>query len=245
MFNCPPGFKHLAVIMDGNGRWAAHRRRPRAFGHLRGVQTLKDIVKTCSKIKIPYLTVFVFSTENWKRSSLEVSLLMKIIQRSLKSYQNMMKQNQIRLHVLGGLKAMNPAIQKLCADVMEETKNGQGLQLIMALNYGGRNEIVQAARKAGELIQAGRLQPKDITEKTLGGFLSSSVFPPPDLIIRTGNVSRLSNFYLWNAAYSEFYVSSVMWPDFTVEHLIKALDFYAGTQRRFGAVGSSPAEGRA
>ncbi len=228
--------KHIAIIMDGNGRWAQNKGHPRTFGHLRGVQTLKHIVQTCVTGKLPYLTVFVFSTENWKRSPLEISVIMKLIKKSLIKYKKLMEKNNIRLHILGDIKKLDPSIQDICTHLVDTTKSHTGLQLIMAINYGGRREIVQALQMAAKHIQSGSLEINNLDEAQVAKFLPSAVFPPPDLIIRTGGVSRLSNFYLWQSAYSEFYVSPVLWPDFNTEELTKALEFYAHTQRRFGAV---------
>lgn len=235
-FNLPAGFKHLAIIMDGNGRWAQEKGWPRHFGHFRGVKALRHIIQTCSDNNVPYLTVFAFSTENWKRSSIEISVIMKLMSRSLLRYRKMMEQNQIRLHIIGNIQPLNPSIQHLCEDIMKSTKVNKGLQLIIAINYGGRSEIVQAIQQIAEKIQSNELHPKDLNESVVSQFIASSRFPPPDLIIRTGAVSRLSNFYLWNAAYSELYISPVLWPDFNELELQQAFNFYNQTKRRFGAI---------
>ena len=237
-FSCPEGFQHLAVIMDGNGRWARKKGWPRYFGHFQGVKSLRQIVKSCSRWKIPYLTVFAFSTENWKRSSVEVSVIMKLMRRALSRYKEELDRNQIRLHVLGDLEELSHPVRALFNDMVERTKNNQGLQLILAVNYGGRREIIQAVRAVSGEVRSGRMNVEDINEKIFSDYLGSSVFPPPDMIIRTGAVSRLSNFYLWSAAYSEIYISSVLWPDFNEVELMKALEFYTRTQRRFGATPS-------
>ena len=234
-FSRPKNFQHLAVIMDGNGRWAQKRGWPRYFGHFRGVKSLRQVVKICSRIGIPYLTVFAFSTENWKRSSIEVSVIMKLMERALSRYKEELSRNQIRIHVLGNIKDLNDSVQKIFNKMTEQTKNHKGLQLIVAVNYGGRREIIQGVRDICEKVKKGDVKLEDIDEDSFSSYLSSSAFPPPDMIIRTGAVSRLSNFYLWGAAYSEIYVSSVLWPDFNEVELMKALDFYNQTQRRFGA----------
>lgn len=238
-FKCPPGFQHLAVIMDGNGRWAEQKGWPRYFGHFRGVNSLRKIVKNCSRIGIPYLTVFAFSTENWKRSSVEVSVIMKLIQRALSKYQEELDRYQIRLRTLGNLEELSPPVRDLFKDMAKKTKDHKGMELIVAVNYGGRREIIQAVqalvKKTVKQAKEEQVKPEDINEKTFSKYLASSLFPPPDMIIRTGAVSRLSNFYLWSAAYSEIYVSSVLWPDFNEEELVRALKFYAETQRRFGS----------
>ncbi len=221
--------------MDGNGRWAKNRGRPRWFGHFRGVKTLRTIVQICRKGEVPYLTVFAFSTENWKRSFKETSIILKLIQKSLIRYQKLMEENQIRLHILGDIHTLDVSFQKICQKLMEKTKNYKGLQLIVAINYGGRREIVQAVRRVIKYVQDKNLNRETVDEQLISQFLPSSVFPPPDLIIRTGAVSRLSNFYLWSAAYSEFYVSPVLWPDFSQKELMSAFHFYQTTQRRFGS----------
>ena len=233
--NCPKDFRHLAVIMDGNGRWAKKRDWPRYFGHFRGVKSLRQMVKNCSRFGIPYLTVFAFSTENWKRSSIEVSVIMKLISRALTRYKEELDRDQIRLHVLGDLEELSRPVRELFYDMVEKTKNNQGLQLIVAVNYGGRREIIRAVRTVSEEVKTGRLKVEEIEEGNFSHYLASSLFPPPDMIIRTGAVSRLSNFYLWSAAYSEIYVSPVLWPDFDEAELVRALEFYRRTQRRFGA----------
>ncbi len=229
-----PKLKHLALIMDGNGRWAKNKGWPRYFGHFRGVKALRHTVKLCSRLNIPFLTVFAFSTENWKRSSLEVSVIVKLIRRTLSRYTEEFKKENIRLRVLGDLEELGRPVQDIFNEVSESTKNNQGLQLIVAVNYGGRREILKALRKVAGQVKEGALKLEDIDEKKISEYLSSSAFPPPDLIIRTGAVHRLSNFYLWSSAYSEIYFSSVLWPDFNEEELTKALNFYAKTQRRFG-----------
>ena len=231
----PLQLQHLAVIMDGNGRWAEKKGWPRYFGHFRGVKSLRQVVKSCSRFGIPYLTVFAFSTENWKRSSIEVSVIMKLMSRSLTRYKQELDRNQIRLHVLGDLDELGSPVRSIFNEMVEKTKNNKGLQLIVAVNYGGRREIIQAVRAVSKAVKEGQLEIENINEDSFYPYIGSSVFPPPDLIIRTGAVSRLSNFYLWTAAYSEIYVSSVLWPEFTEEELIKALEFYTQTQRRFGA----------
>ncbi|MDE0119524.1 MAG: polyprenyl diphosphate synthase [Bdellovibrionales bacterium] len=231
----PLPLQHLAVIMDGNGRWAEKKGWPRYFGHFRGVKSLRQMVKSCSRWGIPYLTVFAFSTENWKRSSIEVSVIMKLMSRSLTRYQQELDRNQIRLHVLGNLEELAPSVRNIFNEMVERTKNNTGLKLIVAVNYGGRQEIIQAVRAISRAVKEGQMEIDNITEDHFYSYMSSSVFPPPDLIIRTGAVSRLSNFYLWTAAYSEIYVSDVLWPDFNEAELKKALHFYTQTSRRFGA----------
>ena len=225
----------MAIIMDGNGRWAKQTGRPRYFGHFRGVQALKRIVQQCSNIGIPYLSVFAFSTENWKRSGREVYVIMKLISRSLARYQKLLKHQKVRIHVLGDLQVLPESLKRAFTAAVDDTKDNTGLNLIIAVNYGGRREIVQTVQNVAQKVKDGLLSISEITEDCISHHLPSSVYPPPNLIIRTGAVSRLSNFYLWGSAYSEFYVSSVLWPDFDEKELEKALKFYMQTQRRFGA----------
>ena len=228
--------RHLAIIMDGNGRWAKQRGWPRHFGHLRGVKALYQTIKNCSHLGIPYLTVFAFSTENWKRPSIEVSLIMKLMGRALTRYKKDLEEYQVRLHVLGDLQQLNHPIQKLFKEMIEHTKNHKGLNLIVAVNYGGKQEIIQAVRALSEKVKTGEVQIEDINEESFSNYLPSSPFPPPDMIIRTGAVSRLSNFYIWGSAYAEIYVSPKLWPDFNTEELTRALKHYKETHRRFGAL---------
>ena len=235
-FSLPDGFQHLAVIMDGNGRWAKKRNWPRWFGHIKGVQALRRMVDLCISLKVPYLSVFAFSTENWKRSSKEVAVIMKLMKRSLNRYKQSLHKNNIRLCVLGSMEVLDSDVQKSFDEVIEYTKDNTGLKLIVMINYGGRQEIISAVRKLAGKLESGSVKLEDIDENLLSGYLPSSRFPPPNLIIRTGNVSRLSNFYLWHSAYSELYISSLLWPDFNEDELLKALSFYAKTPRRFGGI---------
>ena len=230
--------QHLAIIMDGNGRWATQKGWPRFFGHFQGVKALYQIIKICSELDIPYLTVFAFSTENWKRPIREVSLIMKLMGRALTRYKKDFQKYQVRLHVLGDLTKLNNSTQKLFKKMMEDTQNHRGLNLIVAVNYGGRSEIVQAVRSVAKKIKTGDIKPEDINEDNFASHLPSSLFPPPDMIIRTGGVNRLSNFYMWGSAYSEIYISQTLWPDFGGKELAQALKHYEQTPRRFGALPS-------
>lgn len=235
-FKCPSDLKHLAIIMDGNGRWAKAKGWPRYFGHFRGVKIGMDIIKYCVDIKIPYLTLFTFSTENWKRSNTEINILVKLFKKTIIKNKDKLNHNQVRVHILGNLEKFDKVFQNVCHEITESTKNNTGLQLIIALNYGGKREIINAVKIISQKIKEGQIDIKDINENSFSDYLCSSAFPNPDLIIRTGNVSRLSNFYLWSAAYSEIYISSVLWPEFKQEEFIQALEFYNKTQRRFGSV---------
>ena len=235
LFATPP-CGHLAIIMDGNGRWAKQKGWPRHFGHQRGVKALYQTIKDCSDLNIPYLTVFAFSTENWKRPSIEVSLILNLMEKALRHYKKEFKKKQVRLHVLGEVQKLGSSTQKLWKEMIEYTKDHRGLNLIVAVNYGGRKEIVQAVRVLSEKVKKGEVKTDNINEESFSTYLPSSRFPPPDMIIRTGAVSRLSNFYLWGAAYAEIYVSPLLWPDFNTEELVRALKHYQETPRRFGAL---------
>ena len=173
--------QHLAVIMDGNGRWAEKKGWPRYFGHFRGVKSLRQMVKNCSRWGIPYLTVFAFSTENWKRSSIEVSVIMKLMSRSLTRYQQELDRNQIRLHVLGDLEELAPSVRNVFNKMVERTKNNTGLNFIVAVNYGGRREIIQAVRAISQVVKEGHLEIDNINEEGFYSYMSSSIFPPPGL----------------------------------------------------------------
>lgn len=220
---------HIAITMDGNRRWAKDKGYPSAFGHSQGVKAVKEIVKYCATQKIPYLSLFAFSTENWKRASIEVQAIFSLVVESIKKYTPVFMENQIRFHIQGDLTTLPENLKKALTVVSEKTKDNQGLNLILAINYGGKREIIQAVRKW--TLQNSK---KEITEEELETHLSSSQFPSPDLMIRTGGVRRLSNFYLWTSSYSELYFSDLMWPDFTPTELQKAIDYYHSSKRRFG-----------
>ena len=235
-FKCPENLKHAAIIMDGNGRWARSRGWPRYFGHIRGVCALKKVLIACSRWKLPYLSVFAFSTENWKRPGMEVSVIWNLVVKTLNRYKSLLDREQIRLHLAGNLKGLNAKQKKAFESVIEGTKTHKGLQFVVALNYGGRQEIAEGVKTIVEQVVSSKLSLDQINEDIITNSLSTSRFPPPDLIIRTGGVSRISNFYLWNAVYSEMFVSPLLWPEFNEEELLRAFQFYSGTQRRFGEV---------
>ena len=235
----PKGF-HLAVIMDGNGRWALKRHRPRYFGHFRGVRALNQMIQQCSDRGVSYLSVFAFSTENWKRPRGEVSLLMRIFSRAVRRYLDQLKKNQIRLSFVGDKKGLPESVRSLCNRVESQTQTYKGMRLIVALNYGGRWEILEAFKKMAQKIKTGQIKTCELTEEEVKAHLPSKELPFPHLIVRTGGVSRLSNFYLWQAAYSELYVTDVLWPDFNEAELEKAFAFYKKTERRFGTTSKPP-----
>lgn len=225
---------HLAVIMDGNGRWANKRNHRRIFGHIRGARTAKELVEACLEKQIPYLSLFTFSEENRQRPKEEVILLFKLLEKALLKQSFLLKQHQIKLHTLGDLSCFPDNTVAFLNSLKEETKHHKGLNLILALNYGGQQEILNGVKALLIDIQKGNIQPENINKSLFEKYLSSQLFPPPDLIIRTGGELRISNFYLWSAAYSELYFTPVLWPDFTKTELEKALKQFAGTNRRFG-----------
>ncbi len=228
--------QHVAIIMDGNGRWAQLKNRPRSFGHIKGTRVAKKIITECSRIGIKNLTLYAFSTENWYRPQAEVSLLMRILQRYLKKEtSNLIKEN-IRFSVIGDLGQVPANVCQAIEGAMQATSKCTGLHLCFALSYGSRQEITVAVKEIAEKIASGELSIEDIDEETINSSLSTFPTPDPDLIIRTSGEQRLSNFLLWQAAYSEFYFTEILWPNFTEADLGAALKAYSSRQRRFGKV---------
>jgi undecaprenyl diphosphate synthase len=229
--------RHVGIIMDGNGRWAQGRGQNRTQGHLEGLQTAKAIVKTASDIGIAYLTLYAFSTENWKRAAGEVSFIMGLVRQYLRSELKFYRDNRIRLRYAGDKEGLPQDIQKEIEDTCEYTRDFQGLQVILALNYGGRDEIVRAVKR---MLQGGG----EISADMLGRYLDNPDVPDPDLIIRTAGEFRTSNFLLWEGAYAEYYISDKFWPDWRGEDLIMAVEDFKKRERRFGAAPAAlPAEG--
>lgn len=233
---------HLAVIMDGNGRWAKQRSHHRIFGHIRGAWRAKELIETCSQKKIPFLTLFAFSRENSQRPSNEILALFRLFEKALLRHSMLLKKHQIKLHILGDISFFTDKISQSLENLKEQTKNHKGLNLILALNYGGQQEILSGIKKLTLDAIKGHINPPDIDKALLEKYLPSGPFPPPDLIIRTGGQTRLSNFYLWPAAYSELYFTSVLWPDFTKKTLNEALEKFFQTERRFGKLYKDPDE---
>ncbi|MCR4434603.1 MAG: isoprenyl transferase [Clostridiales bacterium] len=228
--------QHVAIIVDGNGRWANRRGMPRNYGHREGSKNLKKIVKICSEIGVRYLTVYAFSTENWKRPKTEVDALMALLLEYLKNADVELEGENIKIRVIGEKKELSEEIKKEIHKVEESTKNNSGLTLTIALNYGGRDEIVSAVRAIGREIKKGVINPEDIDEKYISQRLYTADIPDPDLIIRTSGEKRISNFLLWQSAYSELWYSDVLWPDFRREHLIQAIRDYQKRNRRYGGI---------
>lgn len=227
---------HVAIIMDGNGRWAKRRGLPRTMGHKAGAEVLRSIVKAASDIGIKALTVYGFSTENWKRPDEEVSLLMNLIGEYLKKYAQSMHENGVRIRFIGYIPGLSKELQAIMKEAEELTKDNQGLTLHLAINYGGRNELTQAMKALGHAIQEGRLDPETITEDMIASHLYTKDFPDVDLLIRPSNDWRISNFLLWQLAYAEFWFTPVHWPDFTKDTLLEAIAAYQGRERRFGGL---------
>lgn len=230
---CVP--RHVAVIMDGNGRWAKQRGRPRLFGHRAGADSLRAILRACRDHGVEYLTVYAFSTENWVRPQDEVSGLMSLLKTFLKKDEHELHENQVRLRVTGRLQDLPKAVRTELDRVMAATRNYEKGHLILALSYGGRAEIVDAVRAIAADVGAGRLAPEAIDEKAIAARLYLPDVPDPDLMIRTSGELRLSNFLLWELSYSEFYFTETLWPDFREADFAKALEEYARRQRRYGA----------
>jgi undecaprenyl diphosphate synthase len=223
--------RHVGIIMDGNGRWAQRRGQLRTQGHLEGLKTAKEIVKTASETGISYLTLYAFSTENWKRAADEVSFIMGLVKRYLRSELNFYRDNGIRLRYAGDMEGLPPDIQSELEETCEYTRNFSGLQVILALNYGGRDEIVRAVKRMLQDRPGG-----EVSAGVLGRYLDNPDIPDPDLIIRTAGEFRTSNFLLWEGAYAEYYISGKLWPDWRGEDLIEALEDFKKRERRFGAV---------
>ena len=226
--------RHIAMIMDGNGRWARKRNLPRIMGHRAGVKTADAMVEACAKLGIKALTMYTFSTENWKRPADEVSALMEILEKNLKEKAQKLKENNIRFNVIGRIDRFSPVLKAAIKRVTEETSANSGMVLTLALNYGGRQEILDAARSFARAGAEG-LDINSCVEEDFEKFLYTGDLPPLDLVIRTSGEMRVSNFLLWQIAYSELYVTDTLWPDFNEEELRKALGEYSGRERRFGA----------
>ncbi len=226
--------KHIAVIMDGNRRWAKQKNLPSAFGHKKGVDSLKNVMRACDDFGIKYLTVYAFSTENWNRKQEEVDFLMDLLGQTIKNELKEMHENGVVISFIGDLTKLNPKLQDILHNAVEVTKNNTGVRLQIAFNYGSRDEIVHAVKSIADKINSGEINPGEITEKTISDNLYTKSIPDPDLLIRTGGEMRVSNYLLWQIAYSEFYVTDILWPDFDKESLSRAIEDFHSRQRRFG-----------
>ena len=227
----PP--RHIAVIMDGNGRWAKQRGLPRTAGHAAGAEAFRRIANYCRTLGVEYLTVYAFSTENWKRSQDEVAGIMKLLRRYLEEALRDMEKNRVRFRFFGDLTKLSPDLQKLCRDAQSRSED-YDVQVNFCLNYGGRDEIVQAAASFAQSVAAGEKSPEDLTEELFSSYLYSDGVPDPELIIRPSGEKRTSNFLLWQSAYAEYVFMNVLWPDFTPQHMDEAIEEYHRRNRRFG-----------
>ncbi len=228
--------EHIAVIMDGNGRWAKKRAMPRVYGHRAGMKSFKKTVKAAGEIGLKYLTVYAFSTENWKRPEAEVNALMDILVEFVELELEEIYQNNVVIQTLGQIEALPERVQAALTRARNKTAQNNGLILNVCLNYGGRLEITEMVKKVAQKVQAGQLRPEEITQKTVGQNLFTAQIPDPDLLIRTSGDYRLSNFLLWQIAYAEFYFTPVLWPDFDKTELLRAIFAYQQRERRYGGL---------
>lgn len=224
--------RHIAIIMDGNGRWAAERGKERSYGHQAGVETVRRITAECTKLGVEYLTLYTFSTENWNRPSQEVAALMGLVLSSLED--EIFMKNNVRFRIIGDMARLPKEVQAKLEETMEHTANNSAMTMVVALSYSSRWEITDTMRHLAEEVKDGLLRPEDITEESISRRLATAFMPDPDLLIRTGGELRISNYLLWQIAYTELYFCDTYWPDFYEEDLHKAIESYQRRQRRFG-----------
>ncbi len=228
--------RHIAVIMDGNGRWAKQQGKNRIFGHQKGVQAVRNITEACTKLNIPYLTLYAFSTENWGRPSFEVSALMELLVHTIRKETNQLNKNNIRLKAIGNLAMLPPKCFRELNSAMELTKNNTKLTLTLAISYSSRWEITEAVKQISQQVANGQLTIEDINEQVISQHLCTRDIPDPELLIRTSGEQRISNYLLWQIAYTEFFFTEKYWPDFDEEELHKAIISYQNRDRRFGKI---------
>ncbi|MDM8565241.1 isoprenyl transferase [Candidatus Halobeggiatoa sp. HSG11] len=226
--------RHIAIIMDGNGRWAKKRALPRFAGHKAGVETVRRVVKLCIEYKVEALTLFAFSSENWRRPEQEVNLLMQLLMTALEKEVKKLHENNIRLQMIGAIEAFPKKLQQLVVKAEQLTENNTALTVTVAVNYGGHWDIVEAAKNIASQVEQGKLQVQDIDEKLFAEYVCLAKLPTPDLFIRTGGEKRVSNFLLWQLAYAEMYFADISWPEFDKTEFLTALQSFATRQRRFG-----------
>ena len=226
--------QHVAIIMDGNGRWAKSRRLPRIEGHRAGVESIRDTLRACNELHIPYLTLYAFSNENWQRPKDEVSFLMSLLSQYLDQELKDLNKNNIRFQVIGRIDMLPSEIQKKIERNIKDTAGNTALILTLALSYSGRLELVDAVKQIAQKVKDGKLDPKDITESVIEKNLYTVGLPDPDFLIRTSGEMRISNFLLWQMSYTEIYVTDVLWPDFRKQHFMEAIEDYQRRERRFG-----------
>ena len=228
--------KHIAIIMDGNGRWAKQHGKPRVFGHRNGVKAVRETTEAAAELGVSYLTLYAFSTENWKRPKLEVGALMRLLVETLHKEINTLNKNNIKLQAIGDISLLPKETHSALLKGIENTKNNTRMTLILALNYSGKWDIAQATKQLAKQVQEGVISPEDIDEERLAQSLSTSKIPDPELLIRTSGERRISNFLLWQLAYSELYFSPVFWPDFRKDQFYQAIIDYQNRERRFGKI---------
>ncbi len=226
--------RHIAIVLDGNGRWAKAKHRPRFMGHKKGVEAVRNIVKACSTLKVECLSLFAFSSENWKRPEDEIKSLMGLFMMALEREAKSLARNNVRLQIVGDLSHFSDKLQKKIKEVEALTENSDGLRLVIAANYGGRWDITNATRALAEKVKSGELAVEQINEESITEMVSTQGIPDPDLFIRTGGEKRISNFLIWQMAYTELYFTDILWPDFDEGELDKAIKDFSSRQRRFG-----------
>ena len=230
------GPRHVAIIMDGNGRWAQAKGRPRLFGHHAGAKRVKEIVRACKPLGVKYLTIFAFSTENWKRTQSEVSGLMSLFRQYIRRETRGLIDEGVCVRFIGDRVRLDPKLVKLMDELEEATAGNDVVNLTIAINYGGRDEVARATKRLAKDVAAGKLSPDDVDEETLPKYLDTRVLPDPDLVIRTSGEARISNFLLWQSAYAEYEFVNTLWPDFSDEEFQKVVETFDKRKRRFGAV---------
>ena len=236
MKNEKPIPQHVAIIMDGNGRWAKQRGKERSEGHIAGVESIRATLRAAQKHGVKYVTFYAFSTENWGRPTAEVDALMELMCYSVINETPELIKQGVRVHTIGDRSRFSEKVQQHLAKIEQETAEGQTLTMILALNYSSRDELRRSFRQLAEAVKQGEIQPEEINEQRISAMLDTAAYPDPDLVIRTSGEQRLSNFLLWQSAYAEFYFPEVHWPDFNEEEFERALEVYAGRDRRFGLV---------
>ena len=234
--------QHIAIIMDGNGRWAAEKGKPRSFGHQAGVDTVRRITSECTRLGVKYLTLYTFSTENWNRPATEVAALMGLVLTSLED--EIFMKNNVRFRVIGDLKRLPEEVRQKLHETEEHTAANTAMTMVIALSYSSRWEITEATRQIANEVKAGTINPADINEDTIAQHMATAFMPDPDLLIRTGGEERISNYLLWQIAYSELYFCDTFWPDFSEEELQRAIANYQQRQRRFGKTGAQIEEAK-
>lgn len=230
---------HIAIIMDGNGRWAKKRGLPRTIGHRQGVKAVKKVVRIAGEIGIKYLTLYTFSTENWKRPKQEISAIMRLLEETTREELSELLENNVRLIATGDIEKLPQTRRDVLVDAIEKTTKNTGLVLNLALNYSGRSEIIEAVREIAREVAAGRIEPETIDDQLFVRYLQTNGLPDPDLLIRTSGEMRISNFLLWQTSYTELYVTDVLWPDFTEDDFLRAILNFQNRERRFGKVSPS------